>query len=89
MPEVSVLTALAPRPHNRLGEIHAALDAAERDWEWVVQVDGAEDPELPDALLADPRVRVERNGQPLGIALTRNRGLARVTAPARDQAVGS
>lgn len=77
MPHVSVLTALAPRPGGRLDEIHAALKAAAADWEWVIQVDGPQAPPVPD----DPRIRVAVNGRPLGIALTRNRALARVRAP--------
>lgn len=83
MPAVAVVTALAPRPDNRLAEIHAALDAAARDWEWVVQVDGpaGADPGIPVVVADDPRVRVSANGEQLGAALTRNRALARVDAP--------
>lgn len=80
--ELSVITAVAARPANRLDLIHRALDAAELGWEWLVQVDGeaADDP-LPARVRADPRVRVQENGRQEGIAVTRNRALARAAAP--------
>lgn len=80
-PAVSVLTALRPRPGTRLPEIHAALSASSLDWEWLIQVDDVSTPALPDAVADDARVRVEANGAHLGIALTRNRALARTRAP--------
>jgi glycosyltransferase involved in cell wall biosynthesis len=83
MPDVSIITALAARPSNRLEDIHRALDAAQADWEWLVQVDGeapAIDP-LPASMRADPRVRVQANGRQDGIAVTRNRALARARSP--------
>jgi cellulose synthase/poly-beta-1,6-N-acetylglucosamine synthase-like glycosyltransferase len=78
---VAVITALAPRPGHRLLETHAALDRAEVEWEWLVQVDDATAGELPTSLISDSRVVVEANGQRLGIAGTRNRALARSRAP--------
>lgn len=83
MPDVSVITALAPRPANRLEEIRAALDAAASSWEWLVQVDGPEpgEDDLPAALREDPRIRVQANGRRDGIAVSRNRALARAAAP--------
>ncbi|WP_354701557.1 hypothetical protein DSM112329_01876 [Paraconexibacter sp. AEG42_29] len=83
MPDVSVLTATAPRPQNRLAEIHAALGASRLDWEWLLQIDGPDDARLalPDAVRADPRVRIQAGARRDGIAVTRNRALARATAP--------
>jgi hypothetical protein len=80
-PTVSILTALADRSGHRLSEIHAVLAAAQADWEWLIQLDGERGIELPEAVLSDRRVAVERNGRQLGIATTRNRALARATAP--------
>ncbi len=83
MPDVSVITAVAARPANRLEDTYRALDAAEADWEWLVQIDGAAAPvdPVPPLLRADPRVRVQANGRQDGIAVTRNRALARARSP--------
>lgn len=77
MPDVSVLTALASRPQNRLEEIHRSLVSSRAGWEWLLQIDGDRVADVPDAVRADERVRIEVNGQQLGIAVSRNRALAR------------
>jgi glycosyltransferase involved in cell wall biosynthesis len=78
---VAIITALAPRPGHRLLETHAALGASRIDYEWLIQVDDEAAGELPIMLVTDPRVRIEANGQRVGIAATRNRALARAEAP--------
>jgi glycosyltransferase involved in cell wall biosynthesis len=78
---VAIITALAPRPGHRLVETHLALDASRIDYEWLIQVDDEAAGDLPVMLLTDPRVRIEANGQRVGIAATRNRALARADAP--------
>jgi Glycosyl transferase family 2 len=80
-PTVSIITALADRPGHRLTEIYAVLVAARTDWEWLIQLDGQGPSELPHVILDDPHVAVDANGRQLGIAATRNRALARATAP--------
>jgi hypothetical protein len=80
-PEASVITAVAERPDHRLNEIHAVLAAAPVGWEWLIQLDGERGTSPPEAVLADPRTRLERNGRQLGIAATRNRALSRAAAP--------
>ncbi len=79
-PTVSIITALANRSGHRLSEIYAVLAAAHTNWEWLIQLDGLEQIELPDPVRGDPRVAIEANGRKLGIAATRNRALARATA---------
>lgn len=82
MPDVSIITAVAPRPANRLDLVHRALDAATANWEWLLQLDGDDDGDvLPPDVRADPRVRVQANGRREGIAVTRNRALARARSP--------
>jgi Glycosyl transferase family 2 len=76
-PTVSIITALADRSGHRLSETHAVLAAARPDWEWLIQLDGEGEIELPDGVLRDGRVKVDANGRPLGVATTRNRALAR------------
>jgi hypothetical protein len=78
---VSVITAMAERPDHRLSEIHAVLAAAPMSWEWLIQLDGERGTEPPADVLADARMRIERNGRQLGIAATRNRALSRTVAP--------
>jgi hypothetical protein len=80
-PTVSIITALADRPGHRLSETHAVLTAARVEWEWLIQLDDAESIELPGEVVSDGRVAIELNGRVLGIAATRNRALARATAP--------
>lgn len=80
-PTVSIITAVADRAGDRLPEIHAVLDRARTDWEWLIQLDGEVGIELPAAVLGDGRVGVDRNGGLLGIAATRNRALARASGP--------
>ncbi|MEB2312499.1 MAG: glycosyltransferase [Sorangiineae bacterium] len=80
-PALSVLTATTLSP-ERLGfllELHADLDRARCDWEWVLAVDGDHARALPAALLDDPRVRSLRVGRRVGAAAARNLalGLAR------------
>jgi hypothetical protein len=79
--QLAIITALVPRPGHRLVEIHAALDAASAQWEWLIQVDDDTTGEIPASLLDDPRIAVEANGRRLGIAATRNRSLARSHSP--------
>jgi cellulose synthase/poly-beta-1,6-N-acetylglucosamine synthase-like glycosyltransferase len=81
MTQVSVITALADRPGHRLAEVHAALNAGHGDWEWLIQLDGTGEHDLPATVAEDPRVRIASNGRQLGIAATRNRALARCAAP--------
>lgn len=80
-PTVSIITALADRHGHRLLEIHAVLTRADTDWEWLIQLDGEPGSELPEAVVSDARVRIDRNGQLLGIAVSRNRAVARAAAP--------
>lgn len=80
-PHISLITALADRPGNRLEQIHAVVAASDREWEWLLQLDGDGHHDLPAAVAADPRCSIERNGRQLGIAATRNRALARAAAP--------
>ena len=80
-PSVSIITALADRRGHRLTEIHSALNAADTSWEWLIQLDGDAPGDVPPDVAADERVALEPNGRQLGIAATRNRALARTTAP--------
>jgi hypothetical protein len=87
-PAVSIITPLAGGSEHRLLETYQVLLGAQTAWEWLIQVDGpARDGSLgagrsvADALLSDERVLVEINGLALGIAATRNRALARASAP--------
>jgi Glycosyl transferase family 2 len=80
-PSVSIITALADRAGHRLEEIHRALAAAATAWEWLIQLDGDAAVDLAPSIRADNRITLEANGRPLGIAATRNRALARATAP--------
>jgi cellulose synthase/poly-beta-1,6-N-acetylglucosamine synthase-like glycosyltransferase len=79
-PTVSIITALTDRSRHRLSEIHGVLAAAQTDWEWLIQLDGSGEIELPDVVMSDDRVRVDSNGRRFGIAVTRNRALARSAA---------
>ncbi len=79
-PQVSIITALADRAGHRLDEIHQALAGAVTTWEWLIQLDGNAPVDLPPPIRADSRITLETNGRQLGIAGTRNRGLARATA---------
>jgi Glycosyl transferase family 2 len=80
-PTISIITALADRSGHRLLEIYAVLASAQTDWEWLIQLDGEVGIELPEVVLSDARVAVDRNGRPLGIAATRNRAVARAAGP--------
>jgi glycosyltransferase involved in cell wall biosynthesis len=82
MPTVSVLTA-AYAPSSTYLPATAASVRAQRlpagwDLEWVVQEDG-NDPSLAGLLGDEPHVRYAANGTQLGIAVTRNLALSRVT----------
>ncbi len=72
MHAVSVITA-ARRPDSALlAEAWCSLRAQEADWEWCIQLDGAES-RVPDEIAADPRVRVgAAPSSPLGPAAARN-----------------
>ena len=78
---VSIITALADRAGHRLTEIHGGLGRATTTWEWLIQLDGAALGDIPHEIRADDRTALEANGRQLGIAVTRNRALARATAP--------
>ena len=80
-PSISIVTALANRSGHRLQEIHSALGSAGTPWEWLIQLDGDTPGDLPPEIAADRRVVAQANGRQLGIAATRNRALARSTAP--------
>ena len=80
-PSVSIITALADREGHRLTEIHGALERATTTWEWLIQLDGDAPLDVPQEIRADDRAALEANGRQLGIAATRNRALARTTAP--------
>lgn len=76
-PAVSVVVPTRNRCRLLLTTMTAILEQRDVDLELLV-VDEASGDSTPDALrtLADPRVRVLRNEQPLGVARARNRGLA-------------
>lgn len=76
VPLLSVTTpALQPRRLFLL-DAYRSLCEQECPWEWVVQLDGRA-AGLPKELKEDKRVHLESNGRHLGIAITRNRALAR------------
>ncbi|MBA2725628.1 MAG: glycosyltransferase [Actinobacteria bacterium] len=79
-PLVSVITpALNPQAGFLLDAYHSLCDQ-ECSWEWLIQLDGRQGT-LPEAISEDSRVDVAFNGRQLGIAITRNRALARTRAP--------
>lgn len=78
MPLVSILTAaVAPAPYleDTWASLQRQILPTGWDWEWIIQEDGRL-PGLADRF-SDPRVRYEANGGQLGVAMTRNLGLAR------------
>lgn len=80
-PTVSVVTAAkGPRLPYLLDSWESLLHQAGIAWEWLIQTDGPA-PDLPAELLNDHRVDVAHNGRQLGIAVTRNRALARARGP--------
>lgn len=78
-PRVDVITPVMDPDPAFLLDSHDDLCAQEVAWRWLLHVDGAS-VDLPPSILADPRVHVAANGRWLGVALTRNRALTRVTA---------
>ena len=74
---ISVLTASGRAAHRHLLDAYESLLTQDGvEWEWVIHLDGAHRT-LPAGVRNDPRVRVEANGERLGIAITRNRALMR------------
>lgn len=61
-------------------EAYASIQASAVSWEWHIQLDG-DCPEIDTGISEDPRVTVATNQRQLGIAISRNRALARATAP--------
>ncbi|MGA6165948.1 glycosyltransferase family 2 protein [Amycolatopsis magusensis] len=84
--DVEVLTAVHAAHAGFLGRAWESLRGqTNRDWTWLVQVDGPGGAVL-DALAAcgareDPRVRIDVHGEQLGPAVARNCALGRSTAP--------
>jgi glycosyltransferase involved in cell wall biosynthesis len=82
MPKVSILTAAYGPKAAYLPETAAGVQTQElpAGWEleWVVQEDG-DAPSLAESLRGDDRVHYAANGTRLGISVTRNLALSRVT----------
>ena len=55
---VSIITAVADRGGHRLPEIHAALANATTGWEWLIQLDGDVEVDIPTSIGADSRIAV-------------------------------
>lgn len=75
MTDISVITAVHQGHFPYLPDAYSSLVDQDTDWEWIVQVDGEGDPDLPD----DPRIRVDRN-RPSGPGPTRNMALSKTSA---------
>lgn len=77
MSDISIITAAHHAHFPYLADAYASLrDQDVTDWEWIVQVDGPESPDLPD----DPRIRLGHN-RPSGPGPTRNMALSAASAP--------
>lgn len=62
-----------------LEQLHQSLDNQTVPLEWILALDGADPARLPEALAADPRVRVLPLPRPVGAATARNLALNLVT----------
>ena len=81
-PLVSVLTPTHEPNPDFLLEAHESLRRQRTPWEWLVQLDGSADAgAIPSAMRDDARVRIESNGEQLGIEPPRNLALRRARAP--------
>lgn len=79
-PELSILTAVKdPNAEFITDAYNSLLTQDTTNWEWVIQIDGPGT--IPKHITQDPRINLDTNPTPIGVAAARNRALMRVQSP--------